>query len=306
MAAVAAGAAGRVVPGADQADAPVRHRLHDRQPLEPETLLQLYILLAAIADPVRKLSSVFTRLQSGWRRRTASSSTSTAPRRANTDGPRCAPTGCRAGRERPAAARRADYIEFRDVCFSYEPGQPILTNINLQVRAGETIALVGPERLRQDDPPGPAAALLRPGPRPRPDRRHRPARGQPAEPAAADRPGDAGARSCSTTRSTTTSPTATAARRPEQVEEAARRAHAHDFIVELPRGLRDARRRGRRRAVRRPEAAARPGPGHPARPEHPDPRRVHQPDRRRERGGHPPRAARVQAGPRRRSSSRTG
>src|SRR5262249_50503345 len=36
------------------------------QPLEPESMLQLYILLAAIADPVRKLSSVFTRLQSGF------------------------------------------------------------------------------------------------------------------------------------------------------------------------------------------------------------------------------------------------
>src|SRR5437588_12851395 len=30
-------------------------------PLEAETLLQLYALLAAIADPVRKLSSVYTR-----------------------------------------------------------------------------------------------------------------------------------------------------------------------------------------------------------------------------------------------------
>src|SRR4029077_1595940 len=34
-------------------------------PLEAESLLQLYALLAAIADPVRKLSSVFTRVQSG-------------------------------------------------------------------------------------------------------------------------------------------------------------------------------------------------------------------------------------------------
>jgi ATP-binding cassette subfamily B protein/subfamily B ATP-binding cassette protein MsbA len=34
-------------------------------------------------------------------------------------------------------------LEFRDVCFSYEPGRPILTNIHLQIRTGETIALVG-------------------------------------------------------------------------------------------------------------------------------------------------------------------
>jgi ATP-binding cassette subfamily B protein/subfamily B ATP-binding cassette protein MsbA len=37
----------------------------------------------------------------------------------------------------------ASHIEFRDVCFSYEPGRPILTNIHLKVRHGETIALVG-------------------------------------------------------------------------------------------------------------------------------------------------------------------
>ncbi len=34
-------------------------------------------------------------------------------------------------------------IEFRDVCFSFEPRTPILTNINLEVKHGETIALVG-------------------------------------------------------------------------------------------------------------------------------------------------------------------
>ena len=35
-------------------------------PLEAEELLQLYAYLAAIADPVRKLSSVYTRMQSGF------------------------------------------------------------------------------------------------------------------------------------------------------------------------------------------------------------------------------------------------
>ena len=33
------------------------------QPLEAETLLQLYVLLAAAADPVRRLSNVYTRIQ---------------------------------------------------------------------------------------------------------------------------------------------------------------------------------------------------------------------------------------------------
>ena len=34
-------------------------------PMKPPSLLNLYILLASIADPIRKLSSVYTRIQSG-------------------------------------------------------------------------------------------------------------------------------------------------------------------------------------------------------------------------------------------------
>ena len=36
------------------------------RPLDYQTLFFLYFLLASIADPVRKLSSVYTRIQSGW------------------------------------------------------------------------------------------------------------------------------------------------------------------------------------------------------------------------------------------------
>jgi ATP-binding cassette subfamily B protein/subfamily B ATP-binding cassette protein MsbA len=43
----------------------------------------------------------------------------------------------------PRLRRHHEAIEFRDVCFSYEPGRPILTNVHLQVRHGESIALVG-------------------------------------------------------------------------------------------------------------------------------------------------------------------
>jgi len=114
------------------------------QPMEAAELLQLYIYLAAIADPVRKLSSVFTRIQSAC----AASDrifdfVDRRPRvKANSDGPRLrrpnllAPT--------PSAHLvQPFYIEFRDVCFSYQPGYPILYDIHLGVRAGETIALVG-------------------------------------------------------------------------------------------------------------------------------------------------------------------
>jgi ATP-binding cassette subfamily B protein/subfamily B ATP-binding cassette protein MsbA len=101
------------------------------QQMDAATLLQLYALLAAIADPVRKLSSVYPKLQSG----TAAadrifSFIDRRPRvRRNTD--------------RPRLERHRSAVEFRGVCFSYEPGTPILTNISLEVRFGETIALVG-------------------------------------------------------------------------------------------------------------------------------------------------------------------
>lgn len=40
-------------------------------------------------------------------------------------------------------ARARGDIEFRDVGFSYEAGKPVLQGINLQVKAGQTVALVG-------------------------------------------------------------------------------------------------------------------------------------------------------------------
>ncbi len=100
-------------------------------PLDMESLLQLYALLAAIADPVRKLSSVYTRIQAGW---AASDRIFGFMDRepkilANGSGPRL--------------ERHHDAIEFQNVCFSYDPGHPILSGVNLRVKNGEVIALVG-------------------------------------------------------------------------------------------------------------------------------------------------------------------
>lgn len=47
----------------------------------------------------------------------------------------------------PGASRLAcvrGEVEFRDVAFSYDEGVSVLTGINLHIRAGETLALVGP------------------------------------------------------------------------------------------------------------------------------------------------------------------
>jgi len=39
---------------------------------------------------------------------------------------------------------RIHEVRFRDVCFAYNQGQPVLNNFNLTVKAGQTIALTGP------------------------------------------------------------------------------------------------------------------------------------------------------------------
>lgn len=99
--------------------------------MEAETLLQLYVLLAAIADPVRKLSSVYTKLQSGFAAADRIFAVMDRQPRvgANSDQPRL--TGVKHS------------VEFRDLSFSYDPTRPILTNINLTVQAGEVVAFVG-------------------------------------------------------------------------------------------------------------------------------------------------------------------
>lgn len=101
-------------------------------PLEFETLLQLYALLAAIADPVRKLSSVYTKLQSA--EAAANRIFEVFDRQPNV----------RANAEGPRVERVEKQIEFRNVCFSYDPSREVLANVHLTVKAGETIAIVGP------------------------------------------------------------------------------------------------------------------------------------------------------------------
>lgn len=100
-------------------------------PLEAESLLQLYVLLAAISDPVRKLSSVFTRIQSAF-------AASDRIFHYMDHEPRVKQNSLL-----PALERHQESIEFRDVCFSYEPGHPIITDLSLDVRHGEIIAMVG-------------------------------------------------------------------------------------------------------------------------------------------------------------------
>jgi len=100
-------------------------------PMDIATLLQLYAMLAAIADPVRKLSSVYTKLQTGA---AAAERIFQSLDREPKVPPN--PLGVYLGLHEKS-------IEFQDVCFAYEHGRPTLSNVNLSVRHGETIALVG-------------------------------------------------------------------------------------------------------------------------------------------------------------------
>src|SRR5207244_11731620 len=43
----------------------------------------------------------------------------------------------------PPLAAHDKAVEFRNICFSYDAERPILTNVNLEFKFGETVALVG-------------------------------------------------------------------------------------------------------------------------------------------------------------------
>jgi ATP-binding cassette subfamily B protein/subfamily B ATP-binding cassette protein MsbA len=101
------------------------------RPLEGETLLQLYALLAAAADPVRRLSNVYTRIQSGW----AAADRVFAYMDKEPQ--------IQSKPDAPVLDRHHDDIEFRNVCFSYTPGQVLLEGIDLHIKHGEIIAFVG-------------------------------------------------------------------------------------------------------------------------------------------------------------------
>lgn len=103
-----------------------------RYPLDHETLVLLYTLLAAIADPVRKLSSVYTKLQAA----AAAAERIFAAIDRKPELPRV-----------PGADRLPVHekeIVFRHVSFGYEPDWPVLHEIDLSIPFGQTTAIVGP------------------------------------------------------------------------------------------------------------------------------------------------------------------
>ena len=106
-------------------------RMSER-PLDRESLLLFYALLAGVADPVRKFSEVFSRLQAAV---AASDRVYQFLDRQPAVRNPLVPT--------PFHRHHHDLV-FDRVGFAYQPGQPVLEEIELHIPFGETIAIVGP------------------------------------------------------------------------------------------------------------------------------------------------------------------
>ncbi len=102
------------------------------EPLRWPALLTFYALLAAAADPLRKLSDIFSRLQAASA--AADRIFSRLDREPQVRDP-----------ERPVAFERHHRdLVCENVGFEYLPGKPVLTDVDLRIAFGETIAIVGP------------------------------------------------------------------------------------------------------------------------------------------------------------------
>ena len=102
------------------------------RPLTWPTLLMFYGLLVGTADPARKLSDVLTQLQCGIA--AADRIYALLDREPQVRDPL---------HPRPLPRHSKDLV-LEGVSFAYQPGHPVLHDINLRVGFGETIAVVGP------------------------------------------------------------------------------------------------------------------------------------------------------------------
>ena len=102
------------------------------KPMAIEDLLTLYALLAGISDPVRKLANVHSKIQ---RAAAASDRICALMDRSPEIVDRV---------DAPRLPRHRLAIEFGGVTFGYNGSKPVIHGLNLKVRHGETIALVGP------------------------------------------------------------------------------------------------------------------------------------------------------------------
>jgi ABC-type multidrug transport system fused ATPase/permease subunit len=97
-----------------------------------EDLLTLYAMLAGMSDPIRKLANVHSKIQRG---------AAAADRVCNLMD-RQPVVQDRPGA--PRAPRHAQSITFENVWFSYDGREPVLRGVNLEIKHGERVAIVGP------------------------------------------------------------------------------------------------------------------------------------------------------------------
>ena len=222
-------------------------------------LVKFLIGLYAMYDPIRKLNKVNLVVQQSMAAAQRIRSLMTLPVEIQ---------------DRPGAVVAPELereIHFENVSFRYEEKE-VLSGVELTVRRGEAVALVGPVRGRQDDALQPGAAVLRRHRRANPHRRRGRARHPAREPARHDRPGDPGdgAVQRDGARQHRLRPQGPAAR--EGARSGARRL-CRRVHPRAARGLRDDRRRGRRASIGRAAATARDRPRAAQERADPDPRR---------------------------------
>jgi ABC-type multidrug transport system fused ATPase/permease subunit len=102
------------------------------QEMSIQDLLTLYTMLAAASDPIRKLANVHSKIQ---RAAAAADRICVLMDRV----PKVSEN-----KRATTLRRHRDSIEFDDVSFGYTGRSPVLHGVNLRVRHGESIALVGP------------------------------------------------------------------------------------------------------------------------------------------------------------------
>jgi ATP-binding cassette subfamily B protein/subfamily B ATP-binding cassette protein MsbA len=95
-------------------------------------MLTFFAMLAGMADPLRKMSDIFSNLQGGFA--AADRIFARLDREPQVRDP-----------HQPAPFRRhCRELAFENVSFAYQPGKPVVEEVDLRIAFGETIAIVGP------------------------------------------------------------------------------------------------------------------------------------------------------------------
>ena len=102
-------------------------------PMTPADILTFFMLIVGCSDPLRKLSDVYGQLQGG-----AAAADRVMPTIDAANMPEPNP-----GKRLQIASAR-ESIRFDNVSFGYHADKPVLSDISFEIKANETLAIVGP------------------------------------------------------------------------------------------------------------------------------------------------------------------